>query len=360
MAQGNAQHASDPDGVFARRVATALAIAALFVAGALVVWHAGQIFLLAFVSVLVAIFLNAPARFIHSRTGMPYTLSLVLGVLVLLGVFVAGAFVAGPSVSTQANQLIEEFPSSLEQVRQTVSGWPGGQWLLGRLSGAGQSADGGGGLGLLSQATGAAAGIFDAVTKLVFVLALGMFLAIAPAMYRDGVVSLFPRARRPRAREALTETGAALQGWMLGQLVSVAAVGILTGIGLWIIGVPLALVLGVIAGLSQLVPIIGVFFGFIPAALLGLSLGTTTLLWVIVLFIVVQQLDGNVIAPLVQRRAIDLPPALTIAAVFVGGALFGPLGFLVGTPMVAAMMVLVKMLYLRDAQGEDVDLPSDR
>lgn len=341
-------------------MATVLAIAALFVAGGLVVWHAGQIFLLAFVSVLVAIFLNAPARFLHARTGLPYALSLGLGVLLLLGLFVAGGFIAGPSVSTQANQLIEEFPSSLQQVEQTVSGWPGGQWLLDRLSGGVEAPEGGDGLGLVSAATGAAAGIFDAVSKLVFVFALGLFLAIAPAMYRDGVVSLFPPARRPRAREALTETGGALQAWILGQLVSVAAVGVLTGIGLWIIGVPLALVLGVIAGLSQLVPIVGVFFGFIPAALLGLSMGTTTLLWVIVLFIVVQQLDGNVIAPLIQRRAIDMPPALTIAAVFVGGALFGPLGFLVGTPMVAAIMVLVKMLYIRDALDEDVDLPSNR
>lgn len=356
MTQGT-QAGPTTEGRFARRVATALALTALFVAGALVVWHAGQIILLAFVGVLVAIFLNAPARFIHERTGLPYTASLALGILLLVVLVAVGVVVAGPSVGSQANQLIEDFPSSVERVRQTVSGLPGGQWLLDRMSSMEPSGDGGG-LGLLSSATGAAAGVFDVLSKLAFVMFLGLFLAIAPSRYRDGVVALFPPARRPRAREALTESGRAVQGWMLGQLVSVTAVGVLTGIGLWIIGVPLALVLGVIAGLSQLVPIIGVFFGFIPAALLGLSLGTSTLLWVIVLFVLVQQLDGNVIAPVIQRRAVDLPPPLTISAVFLGGALFGPIGFLVGTPLVAALVVLVKMLYLRDALDEDVELPS--
>src|SRR5690606_29853495 len=123
------------------------------------------------------------------------------------------------------------------------------------------------------------------------------------------------------------------------------------------IGVPLALVLGIIAGLAELVPVFGPLVGFVPAALLALSLGATQLLWVTALFLTVQLLQGNVVAPLIQQRAVDLPPALTITTVFVSGAVFGPVGLLIATPLLAVLLVLVKLLYLRDALGERVDVP---
>lgn len=342
---------------FLRRTLTVLGLTALLVAAALLLWTATEIVLLAFAGVLLAVFLNTPARFLADKTAVPHGLALGLTVALLLAVLVAGSWIAGPRLVEQARQLGEQLPSSIEQVRNTVSTWPGGAWLVERMSqggGVGSSS-----VNIVSRVTGTAVLLWDGVAKLVFVLYLGLFLATAPRKYRDGVVRLFPAPRRDRAKEAFNRMGRALQGWLLGQLVAMVLVGLLTGIGLAFIGVPLALVLGIIAGLSEFVPIIGTLIGFVPAALLALSQGTTALLWVVALFVVIQQLEGNVIVPLVQRRAVDLPPPLTIAAVFVAGAVFGPLGLLVATPLLAVGLVLVKMLYLRDTLGESVELPGD-
>src|SRR5690606_13068631 len=112
---------------------------------------------------------------------------------------------------------------------------------------------------LVSRVTGTAALLWDGVAKFIFVLYLGLFLAAAPGKYRRGVVSLFPKPRRGRADEVLLQLGRALQGWLLGQLIAMLLVGLLTGVGLALIGIPLAFVLGIIAGLSEFVPIIGPF-----------------------------------------------------------------------------------------------------
>jgi predicted PurR-regulated permease PerM len=167
---------------------------------------------------------------------------------------------------------------------------------------------------------------------LIYVVILGIFLAVAPGRYRDGVVRLLPKASQDRGREVLNELGRTMQWWLLGQLVSMFLVGLVTTIGLWAIGIPLALILGIIAGLSEFIPIVGPILAFVPAALIGLSLGTETFLWVVVFYLILQQLEGNVIMPLVQKRAVDLPPPLTITAVFVGSAMFGLLGMFVATP----------------------------
>ncbi|HZJ10871.1 MAG TPA: AI-2E family transporter [Trueperaceae bacterium] len=342
-------------GTFLKRTFTVLGLVVLVSSLALLLWLAPEIFLLAFAGVLLAVFLNTPARFLADKTGTPHGLALAATVAFLLALVVAAAWLAGPRLVEQVRQLIQQLPSGLEQVRSTVSTWPGGEWLLARLGTQGEATSSN--FNLVSRVTGTAAVVWDGVAKLVFVLYLGLFLATAPRKYRDGVVSLFPAAHRTRAKEAFNNMGRALQGWLLGQLVAMVIVGLLTGIGLYFIGVPLALVLGIIAGLSEFVPIVGTLVGFVPAALLALSQGTSTLLWVLALFVVIQQLEGNVIVPLVQRRAVDLPPPLTIAAVFVAGAVFGPLGLLVATPLLAVGLVLVRMLYLRDTLGESVKLP---
>lgn len=342
-------------GTFVRRSVTLLGLTVLVVGGALLLWTATEIVLLAFAGVLLAVFLNTPARYLADKSAMPHGLALALTVTLLLAMLVAAAWIGGPRLVEQARQLGEQLPGSLEQVRDVVSTWPGGAWLVERMSqGGGVSPSN---VNLVSRVTGTATVLWDGVAKLIFTLYFGLFLATAPRKYRDGVVRLFPAPKRARAREAFNRTGRALQGWLLGQLVAMVLVGLLTGIGLAFIGVPLALVLGIIAGLSEFVPIVGTLIGFVPAALLAMTQGTTALLWVLALYVVIQQLEGNVIVPLVQRRAVDLPPPLTLAAVFLAGAVFGPLGLLVATPLLAVGLVLVKMLYLRDTLGESVELP---
>lgn len=345
-------HEPDP---FAWRALVVVGLVALATAAAVVLWSAREVFLLAFAGLLVAVFLHAPASFASRRTRLPYGGALAAWALLLVVLATGGLWLLGPSVGEQVVQLAERLPGAVEALLEAVGSVPVGAWLLDRLAGEAEAVAPG--AGVISTVTGTAAALANVVTKAVFVGFLGLFLATAPRRYREGLVRLLPRGRRAAAREATRSAYLALRGWVLGQLVSITLVGLVTWLGLSLIGVPLALVLGIIAGLAELVPVFGPLVGFVPAALLALSLGATHLLWVTALFLTVQLLQGNVVAPLIQQRAVDLPPALTITAVFVSGAVFGPVGLLIATPLLAVLLVLVKLLYLRDALGERVDVP---
>lgn len=163
-----------------------------------------------------------------------------------------------------------------------------------------------------------------------------------------------------RAEEVIDTVVLTLRLWLLGQLVVMVAVGTLSTIGLWLIGVPGALLLGLFAGLLEFVPVIGPLIAAIPAVLVALVESPVTAVYVALLYFGVQQLEEYVITPLAQQRAVHLPPLLTIAAVLIMQILFGILGALVATPLIAALMVLVKMLYLEDVLGKEVELQARR
>lgn len=344
--------AAAPPG-FLRKVLIAVGVISLFIAVGLLLWSATSIFLLVFVAILLATFLEAPAGLLSRRTAVPHGLALAGVVLLLLAVTAGFWLLAGPRLADEAARLVDLLPESVERVQEVVESLPGGPWLLDRVS----SMEGGAlrGASLVGNVTGTASAVWEALARIVFVVILGLYLAASPRTYRDGLAALVPPAYRDRGVEVLNELGRALQGWLLGQLTAMVAIGLLTGLALWILGVPLAFVLGVLAGLFEFVPIVGPIIGFLPAILLASTQGLTQVLWVLGAYVIIQQLEGNVVTPLVQRRAVDLPPALTLTAVFVAGAALGPLGFLVATPLAALGMVLVQMLYRHDLLGEEVE-----
>jgi predicted PurR-regulated permease PerM len=130
-------------------------------------------------------------------------------------------------------------------------------------------------------------------------------------------------------------------------------------LGLFAIGMPSALALGFLAGLSEFVPIVGPILSAIPALLLAFSEGGNMVFWVAGLYLLIQQLEGNVIMPLVQRKTVDLPPVVALFALVALGILFGPLGVLLGTPLTVVLYVAVNQLYVRDTLGEDAEIPGE-
>jgi predicted PurR-regulated permease PerM len=149
----------------------------------------------------------------------------------------------------------------------------------------------------------------------------------------------------------MRDIGVTLRRWLFGQLIDMCAVGVLTGIGLVALGVPLALALAVLAGLFTFVPYFGAIAAAIPAALVALTTGWRVSLWVVVLFLICHAIEGYVIAPIVQWNMADLPPALTILSMTILGALFGPLGVILGTPVAAVGLVAVREVYVRGTLG---------
>ncbi len=210
-----------------------------------------------------------------------------------------------------------------------------------------------GGLGaVLAQAGGIFSTTLGVIIEVFVVLFLGVYLAVNPEKYVNGIVRLTPIARRERAREVLYALGYTLKWFMLGRLIAMIVVGIVTTIGLMLLNVPLALVFGVITTLLTFVPYIGPIVSAILPALVALTVSPTLALYVLLLYLVVQNLEGYLLTPLILQGVVSVPPALTIIAEVLGGILFGVLGIILATPFVAVLVVLVKMLYIEDVLGD--------
>jgi predicted PurR-regulated permease PerM len=208
----------------------------------------------------------------------------------------------------------------------------------------------------LSRALGVLSSVVTLVGGAALVAVTGVYLALEPRLYINGGVRLAPPRHRPRLRETLVEVGHTLAAWTMGQLLNMTILGTLTGIGLWLLGVPLPLTLGILTGLLCFIPNFGPVLSVIPPILLALGTGDggpALAGWVILLYLGIQTLESYLLTPMIQKQAVDMPPALLIIAQVIGGALIGALGVLLAAPFVAAAMVVVKRLYIENVLGDE-------
>lgn len=336
---------SPPPVDFARRVLIATAIVSLV----FLAWHLRDTVVLAFAAVIVAAVLVAAAEAIRRIVPLGHRWSLALsGGLVVL-VIGAILWLAWPNIQSQSTSLFRQLPEAASNIesRFGIQVPNSFEQLRGSLGGA---------LGrILSDVATIVQTAAAAVTGIILVVIAGIFLAVNPALYREGLIHLFPRGQHDRAGRALTRAGRALKLWLVGQLVSMTIVGVLVGLGAWAIGLPSPLALALIAFLTEFVPLIGPFVGAVPGLLLALGQGWGTLLWAALLYLAVQQVESNLITPLVQREMVRVPPALFMFSVVAMGTLFGVLGVLLAGPLTVTAFVLVRTLYVEETLGEKVD-----
>jgi predicted PurR-regulated permease PerM len=171
---------------------------------------------------------------------------------------------------------------------------------------------------------------------------------------------LFPMKVQPQIADTLDDAGAALRLWLGAQLIAMILVGVLIGTGLALVGVPSALGLGFVAGVLEFVPYLGPILSAVPALLLASTVSWELVAWTLGVFVVVQQVENNLIMPVLTGRAVDLPPAVGLLAVVGIGILFGPLGLLLAYPLAIVIDVAVRRLYVREALGEDVAVPGEK
>ena len=202
-------------------------------------------------------------------------------------------------------------------------------------------------------------GAVGALGSTVLVIVAGYFLASEPALYQRGMAMLFPKDQQGRVEDALEQGGAGLFQWLKGQLVSMSIVGILIGLGAWIIGLPAPVALGLFAGLADFVPVIGPVIAAVPVLAVAATQDGSTMLWTLALILAVQQIEANMIMPLVNQSTVNIPPALLLLNVFVFGIVFGGVGVIVAAPLTVVVFVLVKKLYITDALEQKVELPAD-
>lgn len=187
---------------------------------------------------------------------------------------------------------------------------------------------------------------FGVIGDLYVVFFLGIFFIASPKIYINGMLKLIPSPGKREAENILSHLGLTLTKWLKGKIFSMIVVFVLTAIGLLILDVPLWLVLSLLAGLLSFVPNFGPLIAIIPAVLIGSMESTTTALLILGLYILVQVLESNLITPKIQKRLINIPPALIITSQLFMGVLTGGWGLVLATPLIAILMVLVNKLYI--------------
>ena len=309
---------------FSRRVLIASSLGIGLFCGLMLLWYAVQVLLIIFAGILVAVLLRGMANLLakHSRLSQKWALAAIVVITVLLFTTV-GYFVA-PRVIAQVQQLYVTLPRAYGQLKDWAGKYPLGRLAIGSIP---NSVNAPGGHGdLLGNVTGAASMTLSAVLTFVLIVFVGMYLAAEPQLYIDGLTRLFPKDYRDHVCRILQAVGHALGGWLVGQGIDMAFIGALTACGLWILGIPLAFSLGLLAALANFIPNFGPFIAFVPSALLALTINPHKIVSVGVLFLIVQGIEGYVLQPMIQRRTVSLPPALTVLAQVLLGLLLGPMG----------------------------------
>lgn len=338
------------DEKFVRKVLIVFALAAL----AALIWALSDLLLLIFAAIIIAVVLRAVGGLIQRVLPVRDSLAVVLALLAILGILILVIFLFGATLASQTSELIGRLPAAWTGIKALLSSYGWGDDLLKQMDSLGDY------MGeFAAQVPLVAIGIAGVIANVGLAIVGGVMLAMEPGAYRDGTLMLIPKSGRPNATRAVNATGHALTGWLAAQLVSMIIIGTLTGIGLWIAGIPSALGLGLFAGLAQFVPVVGPVVSAIPGLMISATTDWNTFMWAAIVYVGVQQVEGNLVTPYVQKHIAGIPMALALFSIVAFGVLFGPLGVILATPLTLVALVLVKSLYLRDALGEKVHLPGE-
>jgi len=330
------------------RSGTALRVVAI-VFGVLIalrfLWIAHAIFFITFLGIVFGLAVSRAADWLEAHRvrrgiGAPATMFAAIVLIVALTALVA------PSVTTETGDMRRELPQALKTLEQKFGGAPIADHAIALI---GKELR-----GLARFLFPMISGIVGAVGGVIIVLFIAIYVAVEPGVYRAGALHLVPHRHRARAEEVVGALCDTLRQWLVARLMAMAAVGLITGLGLFALGVKGAAALGLFAGLLELIPFFGPFVSAIPALGIALADSPQKALGVLLLYVAVQQLEGNLITPLILERRLDVPPVLTIVAVSAMGVVFGVLGMLVAEPILAATLVVTKMLYVQDVVHDDV------
>jgi predicted PurR-regulated permease PerM len=339
--------------ILTRRAVTIVVAGAIGVITLVILWNALGILSLFFTSILLAVFLRSLSEVVARTTRLPVRLSLVLVLVGMIGLLSLGIWRFSVPLGEQIEQLVETLPVSIELLEEELGQYEWGEaifeeWLsLDDL------------LGDRFLLIGQVAGIFSttlgALASILVVVVVAIYLAFDPKTYVEGLLRLVPIPRRARIRQVFVAVKQTLQWWLLSRAVAMVAVGVMVSLGLWALGIPMASALGMVAAILDFIPNIGPLLGTLPAVLIALIQGPTIALAVVILYFVIQQIESYVITPVLQQQMVKVPPALTITAQILLTLVLGAIGLLIASPLMAVLIVVVRMLYVEDVLGDTTE-----
>lgn len=335
-------------------IAVGIIILAILLVAAII--YVFDVVLLLFGSILLAIFLRGLADLVNRYTKLSEGLSVLLVSILFLLILAGAISLLAPSVAEQVRHLRDELPKSAQKVGAYISQFGWGRTIIEQLPSADEIMKKVDAASILTRVGGYFSSTIGVIGNLFVMILLAVYLASEPRFYANGLTKLFPVNARPRVFEVLEEIGATLSWWLIGKTASMIFIGLLTWIGLWILGVPLSLTLGLIAGLLSFIPNFGPIFSAVPAILLAFIESPISAVYVLILFVAVQIIESNLVTPYIERQTVELPPALTVVAQLALGVLIGGVGLVLATPLLAVVVVLVQTVYIEDVLGDKEEI----
>jgi predicted PurR-regulated permease PerM len=341
-----------------------VAFATLLVAS----WYFASTLFLIFAGVLLGIALYAMSNLLGRVTELPHPLRLAAICLVLLALLSGVIFLGGATMARQATALSGTIKSQVVNVKAflekygvdtsyldigSLTAAPAGAADAApatphTLPSAGAIASGGG--AILSQTLKIVLGTVGAVGNFFIVLFLGLCFAAQPAVYRKGLITMAPARHRANTAIVIDRIGETLQRWLMAQMITMFAVFFITWLGLALLGIPSSFILGVQAGLLTFIPTVGALVGGLIVVLASLASGWIAALSAFVLFLGIHALESYILTPLLQRQALEIPPATLFAFQILLGVVFGIWGLALALPLMAVVKVAIE--FLREDGGK--------
>ena len=301
-----------------------------------------SVLLLTLAGALFAIYFHGCASFfkkhLHTSSGWSLALSIVMNIILIVAFF----WFVGARLQQEVSELTGALPQTIDNGKGYLEKTTIGSKVLHYLNSSGDSQK------TMSIVKSFFSSSFGILSDVYIILLLGMFFIASPFTYKKGIVHLLPPPAKDKGAQLLEEIHTVLKNWIKGQLFGFLFIAVLTALGLWAIGMPLILTLALIAGLLNFIPNFGPIIALIPAGLIGLSQGTTTVILVLCLYTLIQVVQSAVTQPLIQKKMVSIPPALIIFGQVAMGLLGGFWGVLLATPVIAIIMTAVNKLYVEE------------
>lgn len=313
----------------------------VLVVSALIFWNAVDVFFLAFAAILLALLLHSIGYWINRLIHLPYVLSLLIGLILIAGILTLIFWLYSPLIAQQFQMLAKQLPQAASNLRDTFAPFISDEFLSPKAIQKEITSES---KAIVSNVMTLFSTTVGSIVSFVVFIIVGFYLAMGPDQYVKGFLFTIPEKRKERIWTVVSHIGDSLRYWLLGKVLSMIAIGILTFVGLLLLKVPLAFVLGLLAGLLTFIPYVGPILASIPAILIAFADYPLKAVWVILLYIGIHLAEGYLITPIIEQRAVSVPPALTIMGQILTLTLFGALGLALATPLVVVFMSLAVSL----------------
>ncbi|RFZ90847.1 AI-2E family transporter [Mucilaginibacter conchicola] len=351
MAQNTTPPAPRPrkELTYIEKVWHTVAIVALLVVSILIARVAFNVLLMILAGSLIAVYFHGLGDMIERNTKwnrkVCMTIS-VAGSFIILGTLL---WFMGTTIQGQIAALSDTLPETINNFKTKFGSTPLGAKVLEYFTQDDNSDK------MMSTARSFFSTSFGVLGNIYIIMFLGIFFSTHPSLYKDGIVKLFPPQNKPMARKVINRTSQALKGWLKGMMLSMVLIFVMIASGLWIIGIPVALVLALLTALLKLIPNFGSLAAMIPGVLLALTKDLNTAIITALLYTISQTIVSNIVTPLIQKKMINIPPALTIISQVIMGVLSGVLGIILAVPLLSIIIILVDEIYVKKINPDEPD-----